>query len=36
MFDLENEGRDQGGEIRDLHRSTGNVRLHIGDCFSEF
>ena len=31
---LENEGQGQGGERRDLHRSTRNVQFHIDDFFS--
>ena len=32
-FDLQNEG--QGVKERDLRQSTGNVRIYIGDFFSE-
>ena len=32
-LDLENEGQGQGMETRDFNRSTGNVRIHIGDFF---
>ena len=32
-FDLENEGRCQGVDKRNLHRSIGNVRFYIGEFF---
>ena len=32
-FDLDNEGHGQGVEEQDLCHSTGNVRIHIGECF---
>ena len=35
-FDLENEGQGQGEEEQDLHHSTGNVWVHIGEFSSEF
>ena len=35
-FDFENEGQGQGVEERNLHRSTGNVRIHIVDFPPEF
>ena len=34
--DLENEGQDQVVVERDLRRSTGNARIHIGDLFQNF
>ena len=35
-FELENEGQCQEVEERDLRRSTGIVRIHIGEVFSKF
>ena len=32
-FDLEDEGQCQGVKERDLHQSTGNVRIHVGIFF---